>query len=368
VEARLQAAVAELAAIYANAPVALFVVDEDFRIEKVNHLAARFSGRPAAELVGRQAGEAFGCLSAPAESPGCGNGPGCQSCPLRAAALDSLANGVRHEGVEAWLGRPAYGDVEQSCPLTSEQFCLLISTSPLQLGDARKVLVCAQDITGQKRTQMALESALAEKTILLKEIHHRVKNNLAVVSSLLSMKADAVTNHAAKQALLSSQQRVHSMALIHEHLYGHERLDRIDFADYAAELVRRLHAAVAADPDRISIDLALDPIELAIEQAVPCGLILNELLTNAFKYAFQSRRRGRIAVSFRLNGIDGVHELSVEDDGVGIPLDRGEESKANCLGLRIIEVLTRQLDGVLEYQPCSGTRVVLRFPAGRMRG
>ena len=169
------------------------------------------------------------------------------------------------------------------------------------------MLVCAQDITEQKRTQRALESALAEKTTLLKEIHHRVKNNLAVISSLLSMKADSVSNQTAKQALLKSQQRVHSMALIHEHLYGNERLDRIDFAEYAAELVRRLHAAVASDPHRIAIELALDPIELAIEQAVPCGLILNELLTNAFKYAFHGRDRGRIEISFHESG--GMHEL-----------------------------------------------------------
>jgi two-component sensor histidine kinase len=172
------------------------------------------------------------------------------------------------------------------------------------------------------------------------------------------MKADAVTNFKAKQALEESQQRIYSMALIHEQLYGNDRLDRINFAEYAAELVHHLHSAVAADPKRITIDLAVEPIELAIGQAVPCGLILNELLSNAFKYAFQGRERGRIAVSFREIAA-GIRELAVEDDGVGIPPGRQE---GKSLGLRIVEVLARQLDGALEQQTCSGTRMALRFP------
>jgi two-component sensor histidine kinase/PAS domain-containing protein len=366
VEARLQAACAELTAIYANAPVALFVIDDEFRVEKVNDLAARLAGRLASDaraiesddrrldvqLVGQWPGEAFGCLNALADPVGCGRGPLCACCAIRSAAMDSLTNGARHVGVEAWL--PGDGKMEE--------ICLLISTSPIQFDHARKVLVCAQDITEQKRTQRALEAALAEKTILLKEIHHRVKNNLALVSSLLSMKADAVANPVAKQALLQSQQRVYSMALIHEHLYGNERLDRINFAVYATELVRRLHAAVTNEPDRIAIDLALEPIELAIEQAVPCGLILNELLTNAFKYAFRGRPRGRIAVAFR-DSSPGIYELSVEDDGVGIPADRIDKTNGNSLGLRIVQVLAQQLDGTLERAPSSGTRMVLRFPA-----
>jgi two-component sensor histidine kinase len=349
VKAQLQAACAELAAIYANAPVALFVIDADLRVEKVNELAARFAGKPAGQILGLQPGEVFGCLSALASPEGCGKGPGCSYCVVRAAVLESMNAGIRHRGVETWLARSLDGESTESC--------LLISTSPMQFERGRKVLVCAQDITEQKHAQMALESALKEKTILLKEIHHRVKNNLAVISSLLSMKADAIDNPTAKDALRKSQQRVYSMALIHEHLYGNDRLDRIDFAEYATQLVRRLHAAVAEVPERIAFDLQLEPIEVAIEQAVPCGLILNELLTNAFKYAFQGHERGRIAVSFRETE-SGMRELAVEDDGVGIPENRLGDS----LGLRIVQVLTDQLEGTLEYQPCAGTRVVLRFP------
>ena len=357
-EAKLRAVGAELAAIHAKAPVALFVINEEFRVEKVNPLGAAFAWREMGDLVGRRPGDIFGCLAALADPAGCGLGPECSYCRIRAAALDSLTNGACHEGVEAWLTRSADG--------VGEDACLMISTSPMEFDHTRKVLVCAQDITEQKRTQRALESALAEKTILLKEIHHRVKNNLAVVSSLLSMKADAVTNVKAKQALQESQQRIYSMALIHEQLYGNDRLDRINFADYATELVRRLHSAVAAEPGHIAIEMAVEPIELSIGQAVPCGLILNELLTNAFKYAFRGRDRGRIAISFRESG-PAILELAVEDDGVGIPVDRSSAGRGNSLGLLIVEVLTRQLDGTVEYESCSGTRVVLRFPAAIAR-
>ena len=133
--------------------------------------------------------------------------------------------------------------------------------------------------------------------------------------------------------------------------------------------VARLQAALAPEPDRISIELALASSELGVEQAVPCGLILNELLTNAFKYAFVGRTRGRIAVSFR-ESATGIRELSVEDDGVGMPVDQRNEPKnepknepnENALGLRIIEVLAQQLDGTLSREPGAGTRMVLRFP------
>jgi PAS domain-containing protein len=115
VEAELRAACAELAAIHANAPMVLFVVNDEFRVEKVNDLAARFAGRASADLVGQRTGDAFGCLSALANSAGCGKGAACAGCPIRAAALDSLTNGARHEGVEAWMPRSVNGAAREEC-------------------------------------------------------------------------------------------------------------------------------------------------------------------------------------------------------------------------------------------------------------
>jgi two-component sensor histidine kinase len=206
-----------------------------------------------------------------------------------------------------------------------------------------------------------LKAAVKEKTVLLQEVHHRVKNNLAVISGLLSMKADATGSAEAREALETSQKRVHSMALIHEHLYGSSSLDRINFSDYARELVGWLYATFADESGRISIEMDVDPIEVGIERAVPCALILNELLTNAFKYAFPGERRGRICVALH-ECAPGLLELSVEDDGVGLPPGLLAEQNKQSLGLKIVGILTKQLEASIEQQQVrAGSRIVLRF-------
>ena len=364
-EQELRAAYTELAAIYANAPVILLVVDEELRTEKLNDLGIRITGREKSDILGLRPGGALGCLDALADPRGCGYAPSCTQCPLRLAVLDSVQNGARHEGVEAWIPfSPSPGQPERRC--------FLVSTAPLPFDHRHKALVCAQDITELKGTEAELrnsvgklESALTEKTVLLQEVHHRVKNNLAVISSLLSMKADMTGDGPAKVALEESQRRVHSIALIHEHLYGGEQLDRINFAEYAQQLVRVLHAAFNGDSDRIAIRMDVDPIELGVHLAVPAALILNELLSNALKHAFPGGRSGEIHVTFR-ESEPGHRWLAIEDDGVGSP-DLLGERKTKSLGLQIVRILTAQLGGTLEQEPGCGTRVVLRFPVSGER-
>jgi PAS domain S-box-containing protein len=351
-EQELRAAYTELAAIYANTPVILMVVDEDLRVEKLNDLGVRFTGRAISELVGLRPGGALRCVEALADPRGCGYGAACTKCSLRTSIVDSVRNGAQHEGIEAWMPVTA-SNGEQ------EQRCLLVSTAPLHLDHRRKVLVCAQDITVLKNAAGKLESALAEKTVLLQEIHHRVKNNLAVISSLLNMKAQTSESAETKLALEESQRRVQSMALIHEHLYGGKHLDRIDFAEYVKQLVQTLDSAMG-DPGRIAIRLDIDPIDLSVHQAVPVALILNELLSNAFKHAFPDRRPGEIHVTFR-ESEPGYLELAVADDGGGLP-DLAMERQTKSLGLEIVRILTSQLGGTLRQEPGSGMRTVLRFP------
>ncbi|PWU10203.1 MAG: hypothetical protein C5B51_04715 [Terriglobia bacterium] len=346
----LRAAYSELAAIYANAPVMLLVVDEALNVEKVNDQAARFAGQEISEMLGLRQGEAMGCLNALDNPEGCGFSPLCQDCAFRGAVLDTVKQGNRYTNVETWLPVAA---------ASHQQRCLLISTTPMQFNGRKKALVCAQDITRLKHTVRQLETALTEKTVLLKEVHHRVKNNLAVISSLLSMQTE-VGGPEARLALGESHRRVHSIALIHEFLYGNDRLDRVNFAEYAQRLVPELHAACAGDPLRIALHIEAEPIELGIDRAVPCALILNELLTNAFKHAFPGGRDGEIRVSFRQSE-PGMLELSITDNGVGA---KSEPSQAaHGIGLSIVRILTAQLDGSLERQPCAGTCYVLRFPA-----
>jgi two-component sensor histidine kinase len=266
--------------------------------------------------------------------------------------------------VEAWL--------PFSPTRLPEQRCFLVSSAPLSIDHRPKALVCAQEITGLKRVEAdlratvgKLESALTEKTVLLQEVHHRVKNNLAVISSLLNMKADMTSDGPAKVALEESQRRVHSIALIHEHLYGSEHLDRINFAEYAQQLVQVLHSAFNGASARIAIRMDIDPIELGVHLAVPAALILNELLSNALKYAFPAGRNGEIHVTFR-EWEPGHVELAVEDDGIGSP-DLLVERKTRSVGLQIVRILTAQLGGTLEQELRPGTRVVLRFPAVNAR-
>jgi len=356
-EDRAAAANAELSTIQSNSPVALLLVDAQLKVQKANGAAARLGSRNAMELQGLSPGVALGCSKARKDPEGCGRGASCMPCAIRQAAADTLRNGICHRGIEAWVpplpsGKPA-------------SRYLLISTAPVDL-DGTKALICVQDITERKQAEESLqeilhelEKALVEKTVLLKEIHHRVKNNLAVISSLLSMRADATETPEVRLALEDSQQRVRSIALIHEHLYGSEHLDRIDFADYARQLVHELHAAFAADPPRVSVHIQAAPIALGVHRAVPCALILNELLMNVFKHAFPEGRTGEVHISFG-ECEPGVLELAVADNGVGCSV-----SAARCgfksLGLRIVEILAKQLDGTLNRETTHGTRVVLRF-------
>lgn len=250
---------------------------------------------------------------------------------------------------------------------------IIVGSRQISLRDATGTLTGTlsvnRDITEQKKTGEdlqttlgELEAALKEKTILLKEVHHRVKNNLAVISSLLNMSAHATEIPEAKVALDESQQRVYSIALIHEQLYGTEHLDRINFANYVRQLVKDLNVAFGAETRRISVRVDAEPIEMGVHRAVPCALILNELVANAFKHAFPGQQEGEVRISFR-ESAPGYLELRIQDNGVGCPsgLDWHD---GKSVGWRIVDILTKQLGGSFGQEPSSGTQFVLRFPAG----
>jgi len=215
------------------------------------------------------------------------------------------------------------------------------------------------DITEQKAAERALSYALAAKDVLLREVHHRVKNNLQTISSLLNMQAELLPDAAARQALRDAQRRVHSMALIHEQVYGDKDMEEVDFGGYAKRLTRDLFESFGAAAGRVRLRFALDPVSLAMDQMIPCGLILNELVTNSLKYAFPGERAGEILVSLRCADGQTV-SMTVSDNGVGLP-PRVEGKRAESLGTRIVEILTKQLGGSFDRQSAGGVSSTVTF-------
>jgi two-component sensor histidine kinase len=186
-----------------------------------------------------------------------------------------------------------------------------------------------------------LRQALAEKTMLLKEVHHRVKNNLQVICSLLSMQIDHAASGACAAALSDAHSRVLAMSLIHEQIYQSESLSELDFGEYVQALSRQLFATYCVDAGRIGIELSVEPVALDMERAIPCGLILSELFSNALKYAFPDGRAGVIRVTLRRTSL-GRMELAVEDNGCGLPADLDWRTTPS-LGMQVVRTLSRQL-------------------------
>jgi two-component sensor histidine kinase len=208
--------------------------------------------------------------------------------------------------------------------------------------------------------EQRLERSLHEKELLLQEVHHRVNNNLQIICSLLNMQADAVSDPALASVLRESQRRVHSMAMIHAMLYASSDLKEIDFAAYAESLAREVSSSYGRDASRIALTFKLERVYFAIDRAIPCGLILNELLSNSFKYAFPDGNSGEIVVSLSQQG--NAIRMAVEDTGVGLPETRAPQQRKS-LGMTIVQTLTRQLGGRMDITSDCGSHFVLNLEA-----
>ena len=242
------------------------------------------------------------------------------------------------------------------------EFPVEIGLNPVQTDAGPMVLGSVVDITERKRAEHRIAAALAEKTALLKEIHHRVKNNLQVISSLLSLQSSHSTEPAARAELTEAQNRVKAMAMIHQLLYERSDLSRVDLGDYLQRLGDLLAKTYGLDSSRIRFQVQAAPVavELDLHRAVPCGLVVVELVTNAFKHAFPAGRSGRVGISLQ-NAPGGNAILVVEDDGVGMPAGWKEGCGSN-LGLQLVPLLAEQLQATLLRPATSGTRVELHFP------
>lgn len=218
------------------------------------------------------------------------------------------------------------------------------------------------EIAERKRVEEQLRLSLAEKEVLLKEIHHRVKNNLQVVSALLELQAGSIRDSQARACFRDSQDRIRSMALIHEKLYKDSNLRGVHFGEYLHDLIQHLINTYLPDPDRISLRSDVGEVELEMDEAIPCGLIINELVSNALKYAFPDRRAGEIKV--RMHSDDnGDSILTVADDGVGLPAGLDIHT-TDTMGLQLVSILAGQLRGDMEAVSKEGTMFTIRFRKG----
>ncbi|MGZ4846226.1 MAG: PAS domain S-box protein [Halobacteriota archaeon] len=202
-----------------------------------------------------------------------------------------------------------------------------------------------------------IKATLAERETLLKEIHHRVKNNMQIISSLLSLQAATATEQETTEALKDSQRRIRSMALIHEKLYGSGSLAAIDFGDYVKSLASELLRTYSVR-EGITITTDIDDIRLNVDTAIPCALIINELVSNAIKYAFPNGRSGEITIA--LARASGADVLTIADDGVGLPADM-DTKKTESLGLQLVTGLVDQLDGSITLDRTKGTTFIITF-------
>jgi PAS domain S-box-containing protein len=257
-------------------------------------------------------------------------------------------------------GEDSPSEYEVSVVRKSGEVRHLLVSGKWQLWNGKKQYqTLYRDITERKRAEEAVQASLREKEILLREIHHRVKNNMQVISSLFNLQAASITADNARRLLKEGQLRIRSMALVHEKLYQSRDLSKIDFADYLRSLSDHLLQFLKVETDRIRLETDLENVPLGINSAVPCGLLATELITNSIKHAFPAGRKGAIRLGLRRRPDCSV-ELRVADDGVGIPetLDfRSTES----LGLQIVTLLVDQLEGTIELDRKEGTAYTIVF-------
>jgi PAS domain S-box-containing protein len=244
-------------------------------------------------------------------------------------------------------------------------------TTPIRVGDQlRGFTKVLRDETDRKRAEDLVQISLQNKDLLLREIHHRVKNHLQVIASLVSMQADQAEGLQVQGMFEELKDRVRAIGSLHETLYSSEDLANIDFGPYMVEILNGLTASYGVQPSRVDLRVETDDIVLSIEQALPLGLIVNELVSNALKHGYSGARRGSVYVSFRYlmefrrDGDtldDGWCELVVQNDGASIENPDGIWERTS-MGLRIVRLLTQQLRGTVALYQSEGTRFAVRFP------
>ena len=313
-------------------PDLICILDKEFRIVRINRSMAKKLGMQPADCIGKTCYKIV---------HGAGTPPA--FCPH----AQLLHNGDEHtvEIYEERLG--GY---------------FIITTSPIydEKGQLIGSVHMARDITERKKVEDQIKSSLHEKETLLREIHHRVKNNMQIISSLMKLSSESIQDRSILNIFDDSRNRIKSMALIHEKLYQSTDLTRIEFSEYIETLARELYRAHGVNPERITLRLSMESVLLSIDTAIPCGLIVNELITNSIKHAFPEEAEGEINISLSEKE-SGVVEFTINDNGIGIPSSI-DLSTAKTLGLYIVNILVEdQLQGRITLDRTKGTTFRITF-------
>jgi PAS domain S-box-containing protein len=240
------------------------------------------------------------------------------------------------------------------------EFAVEIGLNPIPIGGHLHILAAIVDISDRKTRQKRLEKSLREKELLLAEVHHRVKNNLQIVYSLLDMQSAQINDPEVREMLRDSCNRVRSMAQIHQTLYQSEDVSQVELGHFFDDLLTSLYSSYVVDIERIVIKTDISPVFLPIGLAVPCGLIANELLSNALKHAFRDGKKGQIDVY--VGEVANKHiRITVTDNGVGLPDDLDIENNGS-LGLLLVNMLVDQLHGTITIHRANPTSLSVEFP------
>lgn len=241
------------------------------------------------------------------------------------------------------------------------EFAVEIGLNPIETDEGTMVLSAIVDISDRKAKEARIEAALKEKDLLLSEIHHRVKNNLQIVTSLIDLQRTKITDPVVLEMITETQNRIESMALIHQTMYQSDDFTGVDLATFLENLAPVLLQSYSVNTDRITLDIDTCNVLLPINIAIPCGLIVNELVSNALKHAFPDNRRGEIRISLSIDRANYIR-LEVTDDGMGIdPLI--DLKNSTSLGLKLVTLLADQLGGQLAISRKNPTEFVVRFPS-----
>ena len=240
-----------------------------------------------------------------------------------------------------------------------KEFWLELFVNPIfdTEGEVTEISMVAHDISEKKISSIEIEESLKEKEVLLKEIHHRVKNNLQVISSILNLQSSFVTDENTLGILQESRNRIRSMAIIHENLYRTEDFSSIKFDNYLKNLTANLIASYSVNR-QIELDTDLEEVDLVLDQAIPCGLLTNELITNSLKYAWNGEDTGTISI--RLSQKDNLVKLEIGDNGIGLPAEF-QKMQSDTLGLQLVTTLAEQLDATLEVDSDGGAHYKITF-------